>query len=136
MPLITLRASKIFSEQIRDNLAESLSLITENILRKNKQLIVVRFEAALQETEWYVGGVKSDNEAIFELSIIVTEGTNTNSEKAEWMLQAWKLVTEVLGATTHPNYISIQEIDGFSWGYNGLSQQQRKIQSTVNIKKY
>ncbi|OKH55819.1 hypothetical protein NIES2101_03245 [Calothrix sp. HK-06] len=127
MPIITLSASKIFPEKIRDNLAESLSLITQNILRKNKKLIVVRFEAALQETQWYVGGVKCDD-AIFELSIIITEGTNTDSEKAEWMSQAWKLVTETLGGAIHPNYISIQEIDGFSWGYNGLCQEQRKIQ--------
>lgn len=131
MPIITLRANKISSEQIRSSLAESLSLITENILRKNKQVIVVRFEAVDQQVQWYVGGaVKSDDEAIFELSIIVTKGTNTDSEKAEWIAQAWSLVTEALGSAPHPNYILIQEIDGKSWGYNGLSQEQRKIQST------
>lgn len=131
MPLITLRANKIFSENIRDSLAESLSLITENILRKNKEVIVVHFEATDQQAEWYIGGaVKSDNEAIFELSIIVTKGTNTDEEKALWIAQAWKLVREALGKASHPNYISIQEIDGKSWGYNGLSQEQRKIQST------
>jgi 4-oxalocrotonate tautomerase len=131
MPLITLRANKISSEKIRSSLAESLSLITENILRKNKQVIVVRFEAVDRQGEWYVGGaIKSDDEAIFELSIMITKGTNTDSEKAEWMAQAWKLVTEALGTPTHPNYISIQEIDAKSWGYNGLSQEQRKIQST------
>jgi 4-oxalocrotonate tautomerase len=131
MPLITLRANKISSEKIRSSLAESLSLITEKILRKNKQLIVVRFEVADQKAQWYVGGaIKSDDEAILELSIIVTKGTNTDEEKALWIAQAWKLLTEVLGSATHPNYISIQEIDGKSWGYNGLSQEQRKIQST------
>lgn len=131
MPLITLRANKISSEKIRSSLAESLSLITEKILRKNKQVIVVRFEAVDQQAQWYVGGtVKSDDEAIFELSIIVTKGTNTDSEKAEWIAQAWRLVIEALGSAPHPNYISIQERDGKSWGYNGLSQEQRKIQST------
>lgn len=131
MPLITLKANNIFSEKTRGRLAESLSLITQNILRKNKEVIVIRFEAADQRSQWYVGGVvKSDDEAIFELSIIVTKGTNTDEEKAEWIAHAWKLVTEVLGNAPHPNYISIQEIDGKSWGYNGLSQEQRKIQST------
>lgn len=130
MPLITLKANKKFSENIRDSLAESLSLITEKILRKNKQVIVIRFETAAQQAQWYVGGtVKSDDEAIFELSILVTKGTNTDAEKAEWMAQTWKLLTEALGSAPHPNYISIQEIDGNSWGYNGLSQEQRKIQS-------
>ncbi|HEY9779648.1 MAG TPA: hypothetical protein V6D09_05875 [Leptolyngbyaceae cyanobacterium] len=131
MPLITLKANKIFAEKIRDSLAESLSLITQKTLRKNKQLIVVRFEAAAQQGLWYAdGAVKSDDGAIFELSIIVTKGINTDAEKADWIAQTWKLLTEVLGSTPYPNYISLQEIDGKSWGYNGLSQEQRNIQST------
>jgi 4-oxalocrotonate tautomerase len=130
MPLITLKANKKLSEIIRDELAESLSLITEKTLRKNKQVIVIRFEAADQPGQWYVGSaVKSDDQAIFELSILVTKGTNTDAEKAEWIAQTWKLLTEVLGSSPYPNYISIQEIDGNSWGYNGLSQAQRSIQS-------
>ena len=129
MPLIKLRANKIFSENIKGSLAESLSLITEKNLRKNKKLIVIRFEDADQEGQWYVeGAIKSDDRAIFELSIIVTKGTNTDEEKAEWIAQTWKLLTDVLGSSPHPNYISIQEIDGKSWGYNGLSQAQRSIQ--------
>lgn len=131
MPLITLRTNKISSEKIASCLAEGLSLITERILRKNKKLVVVRFEVADRQAQWYVGGaVKSDDAAIFELSIIVTKGTNTDEEKALWIAQAWKLVTEAFDSTIHPNYISIQEIDGKSWGYNGLTQEQRKIQST------
>lgn len=130
MPLITLRANKIASNEIRDNLATELSKITENILKKNKQLIVVRFEAADQPNQWYIGGAaKNDDEAIFELSILVTKGTNTDEEKADWLDAAWKLITGLLGSAAHPNYISIQEIDSKSWGYNGLSQEQRKIQS-------
>ncbi|MBG1265926.1 tautomerase family protein [Nostoc sp. WHI] len=131
MPLITLRTNKIFSEKITNSLAQSLSLITERILRKNEKAIVVRFEAAVQQSQWYVGGaVKSDDGTIFELNIIITKGTNTQHEKAEWIAKTWQLVTEALGSVPHPNYISIQEIDGESWGYNGLSQEQRKIQST------
>lgn len=130
MPLITLKTNKMFSENIRDSVAENLSLITEKTLRKNRQVIVIRFEAAAQQAQWYVGGaIKSDDEAIFELSILVTKGTNTDAEKAEWIAQTWQLLTEVFGTTTHPNYISIQEIDGKGWGYNGLSQAQRSIQS-------
>ncbi|GBF81929.1 tautomerase family protein [Aphanothece sacrum] len=131
MPLITLRASKILSENIKSSLAESLSLITEKILRKNSKVIVVLFESSEQQGQWYVDGkIKSDPEVIFELSILVTKGTNTDEEKAEWIAQTWKLITDVLGNSSHPNYISIQEIEGKNWGYNGLTQEQRKIQST------
>lgn len=130
MPLITLKVNQIFSEAVRNTLAANLSLITEKILRKNKQVIVVRWET-IPSSQWYVGhAIKGDEEAIFELSILITTGTNTDSEKAEWIAKAWNIVTEAIGNAPHPNYISIQEIDGKSWGYNGLSQEQRKIQST------
>lgn len=128
MPLISFKSNKIGSEQVRTRLAQGLSALTESILRKNMKVIVVRFEAIDQPAQWYVGGaMKNDDEAIFELSILVTKGTNTDEEKAAWMAECWKLVTEVLGSAAHPNYISVQEIDGKSWGYNGLSQEQRKI---------
>ncbi len=131
MPLITLRANKIETKTMWNRLAAELSEITESILRKNKQVIVVRFETTAQENQWYVGGVaKNDAEAIFELSILVTKGTNTDDEKARWLAAAWERVSAILGSAAHPNYISIQEIDSKSWGYNGLSQEQRKIQST------
>lgn len=131
MPLIILKANKILSENMKDSLAKSLSLITAKTLHKNKQVIVIRFETAAQQGQWYVGGtVKNDEQAIFELNIFVTKGTNSDAEKAEWIAQTWKLLTEFLGSTPHPNYISIQEIDEKSWGYNGLSQKQRKIQSS------
>jgi 4-oxalocrotonate tautomerase len=131
MPLITLRANKILSENERNSLAAGLTDITANFLKKNKQVTVVRFDAADQSGQWYIGGVaKNDAEAIFELSILVTKGTNSDEEKAAWLAAAWTLVTGILGNAVHPNYISIQEIDVSSWGYNGLSQEQRKIQST------
>lgn len=129
MPIIILKTNRIFSERSRSSIAKGLSQITETILRKNKEVIVIRFEATEQQEQWYLSGsLLRDDEAIFELSIIVTKGTNTDREKAEWIAEAWKLVTEFFGSVPHPNYISIQEIDGNSWGYNGLSQEQRKIQ--------
>ena len=129
MPIIVLKANKIFSEKSRSNLVQGLSEITEQILRKNREVIVIRFEIADQQKQWYLGNSPlKDDEAIFELSIKVTKGTNTEREKADWIAEAWKLANEALGSAPYPNYISIQEIDETSWGYNGFTQAQRKIQ--------
>ena len=68
----------------------------------------------------------SNDALIFDLSIIVTKGTNTGSEKAEWIALAWRIMTDALGGSEHPNYISVNEIDGDDWGYNGLTQNGRK----------
>ncbi len=131
MPIIVLRVNRMPSEKTKNALAENLSFITEKILRKNKKLIVVRFDVDSQQEQWYTSGaVKRDDEVIFELSIIITKGTNTDKEKTAWIAEAWRLITEAIGNSSHPNYISIKEIDGNSWGYNGLTQDQRKQQST------
>lgn len=130
MPLITLRTSEIIPDHLKNRFAESLSLLTEEILRKEKKAIVVLFEVSGQSAQWYVGGaVKNDSDAIFELSIAITEGTNTDLEKAEWMAKVWDLATAAFGEMSHHNYVSIREINGNNWGYNGLSQEQRKIKS-------
>jgi phenylpyruvate tautomerase PptA (4-oxalocrotonate tautomerase family) len=127
MPLIKLRVNQAFSEMTRNHLVQGLCLITEGILRKRKELIALRLEAADQKMQWYVGGsAKGDDEAIFELSITITKGTNTEEEKAQWIAEAWKLLTDILGTPPHPNYILIEEIDSKNWGYNGLTQSAAK----------
>jgi 4-oxalocrotonate tautomerase len=130
MPLITLKTSEVLSSPTRDRFAEKLLLLTEKILRKEKKVTVILFEVSGKSAQWYVGGhIKNDNDVIFELSITITEGTNTDLEKAEWMAAVWDLTIEVFGELPHLNYISIHEVNGKNWGYNGLSQEQRKINS-------
>jgi 4-oxalocrotonate tautomerase len=127
MPLIMLRTSKLLPDHVKTHLAKSLCSLTEKILQKEKKAIVVLFEVSGQ---WYIGGaVKNDNDAIFELSITITAETNTDSEKAEWIAEVWALAITAFGEMSHPNYISIHEINSKNWGYNGLSQDQRKTKS-------
>ena len=133
MPLIKLRVNKAFSEMPRNRLVQGLSLITEEILRKRKELIVLRLEAADQKMQWYVGGSAGGDEAIFELSITITKGTNTEEEKAQWIAEAWKLLTDILGSTPHPNYIMFEEIDAKNWGYNGSTQSAAKSNTSENM---
>lgn len=126
MPILTLNTSKTLSDSQMAKLATDLSDITESILRKNRKVIVIRFHADDKSVTWYSNGRIPSDSTIFELSIIVTQGTNTESEKTDWISAAWRIVTEVLGTSDHPNYISVRELDGGDWGYNGITQSGRK----------
>jgi 4-oxalocrotonate tautomerase len=128
MPIITLRMNKMPSSRAKTDLVEGLSLITENILRKNRKVIVVRFDVDdRQDGQWYVNtALPKGEEVIFELSIAITRGTNTDKEKADWIAEAWRLVSGAVENSPYPNYISINEIDGNNWGYNGLTQDYRR----------
>jgi 4-oxalocrotonate tautomerase len=131
MPLITLRTSKVLPNPLKKCLAEGLSLATEKILRKDRNVIVILFKVADQYAQWWVGNnFKDDGVDIFELNIAITKGTNTDVEKAEWIAVASQLATEVLVTAPYPNYISICEVEGTNWGYNGLTQNRRKVNSS------
>jgi 4-oxalocrotonate tautomerase len=131
MPLITLRTSKVLPDPSKQCLAEGLSLATEKILRKDRKVIVILFEVASQPAQWWVGNsFKDDGVDIFELNIAITKGTNTDAEKAEWIAVVWQLASEVLVTDPYPNYISICEVEETDWGYNGLTQNQRKVKSS------
>jgi phenylpyruvate tautomerase PptA (4-oxalocrotonate tautomerase family) len=123
MPLITLKSSHLSSDAVKNRLAESLTELTEQILRKNKALTVLRLDEIGSSSQYYIGGrIQNPNQPIFDLTITITQGTNTAAEKAQWIAGAWQLMGTVLGESAYPNYITVQEIDGHSWGYNGLTQ--------------
>jgi 4-oxalocrotonate tautomerase len=126
VPILTLRLNKLPPAKVKYELAENLSLITEKILRKNRKLIVVRFDVDTQQDQWFSNGFVTQQDMIFELNILITKGTNTELEKNQWIAESWKITTNAVGNSSHPNYISIREIDGGDWGYNGLTQNQRK----------
>jgi 4-oxalocrotonate tautomerase len=131
MPLITLKTSKVLPDPLKKCLAEGLSLATEKILRKDRNVIVILFEVASQHAQWWLGNdFKDYGVDIFELNIVVTKGTNSDAEKEEWIAAACQLATEVLGTVPYPNYISIYEVEGTNWGYNGLTQNRRKVKSS------
>ncbi len=131
MPLLVFNSNKTLSQEQRNRLAGQLSEITEHTLRKNRQVIVVRFDGGDGLGRWHAadGVVDPAQASIFDLSILITTGTNTEQEKSEWIAQAWRVVTSVVGESSHANYISVREINGSDWGYNGLTQNQRKAQA-------
>lgn len=126
MPILTLNSSKALPESLMTKIAASLADITESILHKNRKVIVVRFETGDQQATWYSEGRVPADALIFDLNIVITKGTNTESEKSDWINAAWRVVTEAAGASSYPNYIAVRELDGADWGYNGVTQSGRK----------
>ena len=59
------------------------------------------------------------------LMAYVTEGTNTEDEKARFLQAAHALLSRHLSAPASPFYIVVEEVPAGSWGYDGLSQADR-----------
>ncbi|HCI13059.1 MAG: hypothetical protein A2063_05915 [Gallionellales bacterium GWA2_60_142] len=61
---------------------------------------------------WFIGGVPVEQlgVATFYLDIKVTEGTNTKSEKAEYISRVFASMEEILGNVAPASYIVIHEV--------------------------
>lgn len=131
MPILTLRTNRSLTEDAISKLANDLSSITEIILEKDPEVTVVRFVSEEGSHRWFLNKQPQIDTTIFELDIVITVGANSDDQKAEWIRRAWKVVCNVLGENTNVNYISVNEVDGSAWGYNGITQHQRKIDKAI-----
>jgi 4-oxalocrotonate tautomerase len=127
MPLITLRVNHDVRE-VASGLATGLSDLTVRILRKDPSKIVVHLIVDDPQNYWYVSGARvPEQQSIVDLSILVTKGSNTEREKSEWIAATWQLLSQHLRSLGGPSYIAVLDIEGNSWGYNGMTQQQRSL---------
>ncbi|EIJ42808.1 uncharacterized protein, 4-oxalocrotonate tautomerase [Beggiatoa alba B18LD] len=124
MPYLQLKlASSLTPEQLT-HLARTLTQLMADILHKDPQLTALSIEP-LPNSHWFIHGELQHVGA--HLQINITKGTNTDAEKAQMIQAAAELLQTVLnGQLPQATYIIIHEIDATAWGYDGLTQAQRK----------
>jgi len=126
MPIITMQTNISLSNEIMNKIVEEFIQITTGILRKKKSVIVVKIDYDKNYSHWYVNGENINNSnVLFALNILITKGTNTKEEKSKWIKEAWRIMSQLIGDLSSPNYISINEIDADNWGFNGKTQEER-----------
>ena len=132
MPILTLKLSAQARIQNTSVLAQALTALSHRVLHKRSDVTSVVLQRIPQE-DWWVGGEVSE-QVFAQLDIRITQGTNTEEEKAAFIAQAYALLSEHLGngQVLHAiSYISVQELPATDWGYGGLTQQQRRVPQTT-----
>lgn len=127
MPYINVKLNVKESDELREKIVHIVLENTINILNKRKEVTSVLVEFVSQKN-WSVGG---KNSTTFYLDIKITKGTNTKEQKANYIKKCYKDFQELLGEITPASYIVIDEVDGDSWGFEGLTQEYRYIQSKI-----
>ncbi|AXX88880.1 hypothetical protein CKA55_03300 [Arcobacter suis] len=127
MPYINVKLNVKESDEVREKIADIVLENTTTILNKKADVTSVLVEFVPQNT-WSVGG---KNYVTFYLDIKITKGTNTKEQKANYIKKCYKDFQELLGEITPASYIVIDEVDGDSWGFEGLTQEYRYIQSKI-----
>ncbi|MGB5918502.1 tautomerase family protein [Arcobacter sp.] len=123
MPYINIKLNVEESVKVREKIVEIVLDKTTHILNKKREVTSVLVEF-VPFSSWSVGGI---NSATFSLDIKVTKGTNTKDQKAEYIESIYKEFKNLLGEISIASYITIDEVNGDSWGFEGLTQEYRYI---------
>lgn len=127
MPILTLKLSAHAQLTDANALARDLTTLSTQVLHKRADVTSVLFERVSAD-DWWLGGDTSAH-VLMQLDIRVTQGTNTEAEKAKFIAEAFALLSRCLaqGQQMHAtSYISVQELAATDWGYGGCTQQQRR----------
>jgi 4-oxalocrotonate tautomerase len=125
MPFINIKVAgqTLAPEQLRRLHVEASGLMA-GAMRKKHELTSVLVEQ-VPVAGWAVNGKPVPIAA--HLDVKVTAGTNTAEEKARFVAAATALLRDVLGGDLPvATYVVIDEVPGDAWGYDGLTQEQRR----------
>ncbi|WP_447871270.1 hypothetical protein [Serratia fonticola] len=126
MPIVTVTVSEQIADRTKAGILEEIVNITSCTLNKNEQVTVVKFIEG--HTEFFNMGGMAKGIHPFDVEIKITAGTNSKAEKAGWIESIWELMNIYFQTAEHfPCYISIIELDGDSWGFNGMTQYNRAL---------
>lgn len=129
MPLvqITLSGPSAAPETIA-RLQHEATLLMADILRKDAALTVVSI------MQLPAGAFSANGRAVSasaSLQAMITAGTNSAAEKADFIFAAKSLLTVAMGPSDAPIYVVLHEIPADSWGYDGQTQAVRKAGQLV-----
>ena len=129
MPLIniTLAGASATPSTIQ-HLQQETTRLMQSILHKDAALTVVSV------TQLPAGACSANGQAVAvvaSLQAMITAGTNSAAEKADFIFAAKSLLTAAIGPSAAPVYVALHELPAESWGYDGQTQAARKAQHLI-----
>lgn len=127
MPYINVKLNASKSDELREKVTEIVLENTSKILNKKIEVTSILVEF-VPFSSWSIAG---KNSTTFYLDIKITKGTNTKEQKSNYIQKVYNDFKDLLGEVNAASYITIDEVDGDSWGFEGLTQEYRYIQSKI-----
>jgi 4-oxalocrotonate tautomerase len=130
MPYLKLRASLPESGESAEKIIAILMKHTGGILGKRPEVTAIDIEFASPKM-WFIDGVPVGNKQVvtFHLDVKITEGTNTKPEKALYIKNVFSDLESAFGPLAPASYIVLHDVSADSWGFQGITQECRLIQS-------
>ncbi|MBA3595428.1 MAG: tautomerase family protein [Polaromonas sp.] len=128
MPTLNLKLAPLQNPGRYRQLAQALTTLTAELLGKRREVTAVMIED-LPAARWYVDAAEVQRPTAF-LEISITEGTNTDVEKAAFIAAAYSELERQLGAggpLEEASYVVVRELPAIDWGYAGQTQRARQL---------
>jgi 4-oxalocrotonate tautomerase len=127
MPFIRLIiADPALSGDTRRSLAAEFTRLVDHELDKEPLDTVVQVTLVPPQS-WFVGGRPTTGGTGVHCELSITAGTNTEAQKAEFLRRAHATIGSHLGVLPGAVYVALYELDGRSYGFNGVSQHARAL---------
>lgn len=124
MPGLILTLSGADNAGLSRKIAEELTDLTCAVLDKEpgRTWVTVRF---IPPDQWFIGKtpLTAHGKQAFRLELTITDGTNTNRQKAAYHRQAFDLLSRLIGDVHPHSNIHIVDCKATGYGYGGVTQE-------------
>ena len=126
MPILNVKVSGQRSKEMTKSIAKILLELTSRILHKDPEVTAIAIEYVNPE-DWIVAGksLAEHGKSSIYFDIKVTDETNTKTEKAQYIREAFDAFSKLLGDLHNESYIYVQDVRATSYGFSGLTQEYR-----------
>lgn len=132
MPILNVTLSSAPDVAQSTRIAATLTRLTKQLLLKDETLTSVAINH-VAPAHWFIGGttLAQLKKTTFFLNILVTDETNTASQKAAYIAAVFAAMAEELGDLHEVSYVHVHDARAAAWGYGGLTQQYRAVKKTL-----
>ena len=126
MPILNVKVSGERSDAMTRAIADMLTELTQRILGKDPAVTAIAIDY-VDPRDWLAGGrtLAEQGKSSVYFDIKITDETNTKSEKAAYIREAFEGFTALLGNLHEESYIYVQDVRAAAYGYGGRTQEWR-----------
>jgi 4-oxalocrotonate tautomerase len=105
---------------------DAVAGLTQSVLGKKLPVIAITLQH-IPRDRWFIGGhaLSELGKNAFHLDISVTDETNTKTEKARFIKDAYAAFQDILGELHECSYVHVIDARAAAYGYGGATQEYR-----------
>lgn len=126
MPHLNAQISGQPDAALARQVAGKLTALTRDVLGKKPELTAVTVQFVPRE-QWLIDSTPLSESGgnAFDVSITITDETNTKQEKARYIREVYDALSSLIGKVNEKSYIHVHDVRAASYGYGGRTQEYR-----------